>query len=43
MDPAEPHFSQTNPVVRLDDTDAVYVDIIHTNAKPFINGGKVYN
>ncbi|XKL62611.1 hypothetical protein PGB90_002444 [Kerria lacca] len=39
MDPAQPHFSRTDPVVRLDISDAKFVDIIHTNAKPFINGG----
>ncbi|XP_014274569.1 pancreatic lipase-related protein 2 [Halyomorpha halys] len=39
LDPAEPHFSQTDPVVRLDPTDALYVDVIHTDATPFIKGG----
>ncbi|CAH0382132.1 unnamed protein product [Bemisia tabaci] len=39
LDPAEPHFSQTAPEVRLDSTDASFVDIIHTDATPFIKGG----
>ncbi|BET00014.1 Hypothetical protein NTJ_12830 [Nesidiocoris tenuis] len=39
LDPAEPHFSQTDAVVRLDNTDAMFVDVIHTDAVPFIQGG----
>ncbi|XP_033610214.1 pancreatic triacylglycerol lipase isoform X2 [Cryptotermes secundus] len=39
LDPAEPHFSKTDPVVRLDPTDADFVDVIHTDAGPFISGG----
>ncbi|XP_075235998.1 pancreatic lipase-related protein 2-like [Lycorma delicatula] len=39
LDPAEPHFSKTDPIVRLDPTDANFVDIIHTDATPFIEGG----
>lgn len=39
LDPAEPHFQQTDPVVRLDPTDALFVDIIHSDATPFIKGG----
>ncbi|XP_039296077.1 pancreatic triacylglycerol lipase [Nilaparvata lugens] len=39
LDPAEPHFSKTDPIVRLDPTDANYVDIIHSDATPFIRGG----
>jgi len=41
MDPAEPHFADTQPIVRLDTSDARFVDIIHTNAKLFISGGKM--
>lgn len=41
LDPAEPHFSQTDPVVRLDPSDAYYVDIIHTDSRPFIKGGEL--
>nr|CAD7587770.1 unnamed protein product [Timema genevievae] len=39
MDPAEPHFGDTLPVVRLDYTDAEFVDIIHTDTSRFITGG----
>lgn len=39
LDPAEPHFSKTDPIVRLDPTDADFVDVIHTDAGPFISGG----
>lgn len=39
LDPAEPHFQSTDPVVRLDPTDALFVDIIHSDATPFIRGG----
>lgn len=28
LDPAEPHFAQTEAIVRLDTTDAKYVDIV---------------
>lgn len=37
LDPAEPLFGETDPIVRLDRTDAKYVDIIHTDA--IIPGG----
>ncbi|XP_014258445.1 pancreatic triacylglycerol lipase-like [Cimex lectularius] len=39
LDPAKPHFSKTDPVVRLDPTDALFVDVIHTDNTPFIQGG----
>ena len=32
MDPAGPFFEDTDPILRLDPTDADYVDAIHTNA-----------
>ena len=32
LDPAGPHFSYTDPAVRLDPGDAEYVDVIHTDA-----------
>nr|XP_022910033.1 pancreatic triacylglycerol lipase [Onthophagus taurus] len=35
MDPAGPHFSNTQPPVRLDKSAAKYVDIIHTDAGDF--------
>ncbi|EFN77854.1 pancreatic lipase-related protein 2 [Harpegnathos saltator] len=39
LDPAEPHFSNTSPLVRLDPTDATFVTAIHTDCNPFISGG----
>lgn len=40
MDPAEPLFGDTDPLVRLDPSDAKFVDIIHSDATPFSSGGK---
>ncbi|XP_022092226.1 pancreatic lipase-related protein 2-like [Acanthaster planci] len=34
LDPAGPYFEATDPRVRLDETDAVFVDVIHTNVNP---------
>ncbi len=31
MDPAGPYFENTDPSVRLDPTDALFVDVIHTD------------
>lgn len=31
MDPAGPYFESTDPKVRLDPTDALFVDVIHTD------------
>lgn len=39
LDPAEPLFTDTDPIVRLDRTDANYVDVIHTDTVPFTSGG----
>lgn len=36
MDPAELAFTETNPIVRLDVTDAKFVDIVHSDATPFV-------
>ncbi|CAH0555316.1 unnamed protein product [Brassicogethes aeneus] len=36
LDPAEPHFGQEAPPVRLDRSAAKYVDIVHTDANHFI-------
>ncbi|OCT71287.1 hypothetical protein XELAEV_18034265mg [Xenopus laevis] len=36
LDPAEPCFQNTPPEVRLDTSDAALVDVIHTDAGPFI-------
>ncbi|XP_076236592.1 pancreatic lipase-related protein 2 [Calliopsis andreniformis] len=39
LDPAEPHFSNTSAMVRLDPTDATFVTAVHTDCNPFISGG----
>ncbi|XP_043197105.1 pancreatic triacylglycerol lipase-like isoform X1 [Amphibalanus amphitrite] len=39
LDPAEPHFENTDPVVRLNPTDADFVDVIHTDSGPLFSGG----
>ncbi|KAL6257487.1 hypothetical protein P5V15_011057 [Pogonomyrmex californicus] len=39
LDPAEPHFSHTSPMVRLDPTDATFVTAVHTDSSLFISGG----
>ncbi|XP_072197089.1 pancreatic triacylglycerol lipase-like [Excalfactoria chinensis] len=36
LDPAQPYFQDTPIEVRLDKTDADFVDIIHTDTAPFI-------
>lgn len=33
LDPAEPYFQGMPPFVRLDPTDAKFVDVIHTDGK----------
>ncbi|CAJ1057652.1 inactive pancreatic lipase-related protein 1-like [Xyrichtys novacula] len=35
LDPTEPYFVDTNASVRLDTTDALFVDVIHTDSLPF--------
>jgi len=39
MDPAGPYFTNTLPMVRLDRTDAVFVDAMHTDGQPIITIG----
>ncbi|XP_055524137.1 pancreatic lipase-related protein 2-like isoform X2 [Wyeomyia smithii] len=36
LDPAELAFTETDPIVRLDTTDAKFVDVIHSDATPFV-------
>ncbi|KAL8561751.1 hypothetical protein ACOMHN_026034 [Nucella lapillus] len=42
LDPAGPSFANTSPAVRLDPTDAIFVDVIHTNAVAIIEMGLGY-
>ncbi|KAM4614958.1 inactive pancreatic lipase-related protein 1-like [Polymixia lowei] len=35
LDPVEPYFQDCDIIVRLDTTDAAFVDVIHTDALPF--------
>ncbi|XP_046550830.1 pancreatic triacylglycerol lipase-like [Haliotis rubra] len=39
LDPAEPYFQDTDVTVRLDPTDALFVDIIHTNGESILKLG----
>lgn len=39
MDPAGPLYEGKDVLVRLDPTDAVFVDVIHSNAKPLVDMG----
>ncbi|NWV19716.1 LIPR3 protein, partial [Origma solitaria] len=40
LDPAGPYFEGTPPEVRLDPTDASFVDVIHSNAAHFPAAGE---
>lgn len=39
LDPADPYFNSVDNVVKLDKSDAKFVDIVHTDASLFIKGG----
>ncbi|XP_035709334.1 pancreatic triacylglycerol lipase isoform X2 [Folsomia candida] len=41
LDPAQPHFQEVPPDGRLGFEDANFVDIIHTDARPMLDGGNV--
>ena len=43
LDPAEPLFQGMPGFVILDPSDALFVDVIHTDAKSIIMGGKNLN
>ena len=40
LDPAQPLFKGMPEFVRLDPGDAEFVDVIHTDGKDFLTGGK---
>ncbi|CAG0892715.1 unnamed protein product [Darwinula stevensoni] len=42
LDPAEVHFEYADPRVRLDPEDALFVDVVHTDASPLAIGGKMW-
>ncbi|WAR23996.1 LIPR2-like protein [Mya arenaria] len=39
LDPAGPAFTKSDAIVRLDPTDAVYVDAIHSDGAPLQDAG----
>lgn len=39
LDPAGPMFTGTDVAVRLDASDAVFVDVIHSDGGPLIDAG----
>jgi len=36
LDPVEPYFQGADKAVRLDTSDAAFVDVIHTDSLPFV-------
>lgn len=40
LDPAGPYFDESDPRVRLDASDALFVDVIHTDTDPLYKLGK---
>ena len=43
LDPAGPLFNKAKRIARLDPSDAIFVDNIHTDAEPIYEGGKQTN
>ena len=43
LDPAGPYFENTDKVVRLDPTDAMFVDAIHTDGESILTLGNYNN
>ena len=41
LDPSAPNFENKDNAVKLDRSDADFVDIIHTDIEPLHTGGKV--
>lgn len=41
LDPAKPYFEATHHSIRLDSTDALYVDVLHTDAS--LNGNDMFS
>ena len=41
LDPAKPYFEATHPSVRLDPSDALYVDVVHSDAS--IKNGALFS
>ena len=41
LDPAKPYFEATHPSIRLDPLDALYVDVLHTDAS--LNGNDMFS
>lgn len=39
LDPADPYFQYTDPVVRLDPSDAQFVDVLHTDGESILKLG----
>ncbi|KAK0164528.1 hypothetical protein PV328_003145 [Microctonus aethiopoides] len=36
LDPAQPGFEGKNPIIRLDESDASFIDVIHTDGRSFL-------